>query len=97
MQGQIPQPIATMLQPMFSKCGCKLRLNTLLRCANTNINEMLGNEGVGYCGKALLIGSCLDSCKKRHNWNPPPSLVTRIVQKPSPGIRRYVDAVPKEN
>ena len=49
LQGQTPQPIDAMLQPMFAKCGYKLRLNTLIRYANTNINEMLGSEGTGYC------------------------------------------------
>ena len=86
-----------MIKPTFAKWGYKLRLSTLLRCANTSIHEIFGNEGAGYCGKALLIGSCLDSYKKRHNWNPPASLVARIVQKLSPSIRRYVHTVPMEN
>ena len=97
LQGQIPSPIATMLQPIFSKYGYKLRLNTLLRCANTNINEMLDTEGAGLCGKSLLLGSCIGTCNKKYNWKPPAALVNRIVQKLSPGIRQYVDIVSKES
>ena len=95
LKGQIPQPIAQALQPIFNKFGCKLKLSTLLQHANTNVKDLLGPESRGTCAKALLLGCCSTTCTKRHDWNPSSVLVRRIVQKITPGIQRYVETGPQ--
>ena len=55
LKGQIPQPIAQALQPIFNKFGHKLKLSTLLQYSNTNANDLLGSESRGTCAKELLL------------------------------------------
>ena len=62
MQEQILPVIANALQLIFRCNGYKLKLNNLLRYANTNITNVLGSESTSLCSKALLLESCVDTC-----------------------------------
>ena len=91
---QVNQQIQAALRPIINAHGRRLNLGSLLRYANTNITQLLGERYQNHCVKAILTGQCHQNCTKVHEDPTPQELINRILQHIRPGIQQYVERGP---
>ena len=91
---QVNDRINNALRPIVAQHGRRIHLASLLRHANTNYDQLLGDRFANHCIKAVLTGQCHQNCTRVHENPPPEDLINRILQHINPGIAQHVQRGP---
>ena len=91
---QINERMQTALRPIVTQHGRRIHLGSLLRHANTNYSQLLGERFENHCIKAVLTGQCHQNCTRNHENPTPEELINRIIHHITPGINQCVQRGP---